>query len=69
MAKKPAKSSKTIEPKIPVKKVALANRKNFPVIVTYNGEQLLIPPKGKTKKEFIEANLSSIDPKVITIVR
>ena len=65
MAKKSKTETKEVK-KVPVK-VGLVNRKNYPITFNYDGEDFVLPPKGRTKKEFTRANLNNIDPKELTI--
>lgn len=50
------------------KKVALASRVNYPVTVTYDGESFVLPPKKKTKKEFIREKLGPVNPREATVL-
>ncbi len=52
----------------PIIKVVLRSRSDGPVRVQYDGEELIIPPKGKTKK-LVESKLGSVNPSEVQIIR
>lgn len=52
------------------KMVSLVNRVNYPVTVTRkDGNSFIIPPKGKTAREFYLSDLPALDPKLVMVVR
>jgi len=49
--------------------VMLVNRTNKPIKIAYDKVEFMLPPKAKTKREFIKSKLSEINPVEVTIVR
>lgn len=50
-------------------KVGLYSRVDYPVTVTYDGEDFILPPKSRTKREFMQDKIGDIDPKEVQIIR
>ena len=51
-------------------KVALRNKTNGPIVVSFkNGEETVVPPKGKTPKDIEESNIVLIKPDEIAVIR
>lgn len=50
------------------KRVAIASRVNYPVTVEYDGDSFVLPPKKKTKKEFLREKLGPVNPKEATVL-
>lgn len=48
-------------------KVMLISRVNYPVTINYLGKEVVIPPKGSTKRNFLREHLIGINAKELMI--